>query len=97
MKVRGKNSKQLERHFKGVSNYRRIEILLLIEKESGVTLENITEALNANLKTISEHTRRLVQAGLVNKNYIGRSVGHTLSPYGEIFVKFIKKFSTPTH
>jgi len=34
----------------------------------------------------------LVQAGLLNKRYQGRSVIHSLSPYGEKFIKFIKTF-----
>jgi predicted transcriptional regulator len=87
-----KTPKQFERHFKGVANHRRIDILLLVSKNSGITVEGIAENLNKNFKTISEHTRRLVQAGLLNKNYQGRSVIHSLSPYGEKFIKFIKTF-----
>jgi len=87
-----KTAKQFERHFKGVANHRRIEILLLIAKNEGIPLEGIVEILNCNIKTISEHTRRLVQAGLVNKKYRGRLVTHFLSPYGKKFVKFIETF-----
>jgi len=87
-----KTSKQLERYFKGAANHRRLDILLLIAESGGITLEGIAETLNCNIKTISEHTRRLVQAGLLNKKYQGRSVAHSLSPYGERFIKFIKTF-----
>ena len=87
-----KTAKQLERYFKGTANHRRIEILLLVAKEEGITLEKIAENLNCNFKTISDHTRRLAQAGLLNKKYSGRSVNHSLSPYGKEFVKFIKTF-----
>ena len=87
-----KTAKQLERYFKGAANHRRLEILLLIAKNSGIILEEIAEILNCNIKTISEHTRRLVQAGLLNKEYQGRSVAHSLSPYGKRFIKFIKTF-----
>jgi predicted transcriptional regulator len=87
-----KTSKQLERHFKGVSNHWRIDILILVAKNEGMTVENIAECLRANTKTISEHTRRLVQAGLLEKQYKGRTVAHSLSPYGKIFVKFIESF-----
>lgn len=82
----------MERHFKGVANYRRLEILLLVAKNNGITLEGITEDLNGNMKTISEHTRRLVQAGLINKEHRGRTVIHFLSPYGRLFFKFILTF-----
>ena len=87
-----KTSKQLERHFKGVANHRRIAILLLVSKNPDINLEEISENLDCNFKTISEHTRRLVQAGLLNKEYMGRKVGHKVSPYGKIFCDFISKF-----
>ena len=82
----------MERHLKGMANHYRIEILLLIADGKDITLENIIRALGANGKTISEHTRRLHQAGLVNKKYRGKFVEHTLSPYGKIFVSFLKSF-----
>ena len=87
-----KNSRQLERHFKGIANHRRIDILFLVQDLNGITLENIAGKMECNLKTISEHTRRLVQAGLLNKQYRGRTVTHSLSPYGEKLTKFIRTF-----
>jgi DNA-binding MarR family transcriptional regulator len=83
---------QMERHLKGVANHRRIEILFLIAEEDGITLDGICEALKGNVKTISEHTKKLVQSGLVNKNRRGRGVSHSLSPYGKRFLKFIQTF-----
>jgi DNA-binding transcriptional ArsR family regulator len=91
--MKTKTAKQLERHFKGMANHRRIEILRLIAEREGISLENIADGLDCNFKTISEHTRKLVQAGLVDKKYLGRTVAHTLSPYGKIFCKFITNFS----
>jgi len=87
-----KTAKQMERHLKGMANHYRIEILLVIGKREGVTLEGIVETLGANEKTIGEHTRRLYQAGLIDKKYRGKFVEHTLSPYGNIFVRFLKSF-----
>jgi len=88
-----KSPKQLERHIKGVANHRRIEILDLISTSPGVTVEGIAEILDSNMKTISEHTRRLVRAGLVDKKYQGRTVTHSLSPYGKKIHKFLSDFS----
>jgi len=82
----------MERHFKGVANHYRIFILGIVAEKKDITVEGITEELGANFKTISEHTRRLVQAGLINKKYRGREVIHALSPYGRIFHRFIKTF-----
>ena len=87
-----KTAKQLERHFKGAANHYRIDILRLVSKSEGITVENIAEYLDANMKTISQHTCTLVRAGLLNKKYRGRTVEHALSPYGKRFVDFISTF-----
>jgi len=82
----------MERHLKGIANHRRIQILLLIAARNNLTLDDIVKAVDANEKTVGEHTRRLAQAGLVNKSYRGKFVEHALSPYGRLFVKFLKSF-----
>ena len=87
-----KTAKQLERYFKGAANHRRLDILRLVNRHSGLALEEIARNLRGNIKTISEHTRRLVQAGLINKKYQGREVAHYLSPYGKRFIDFTEKF-----
>jgi DNA-binding MarR family transcriptional regulator len=94
IKTMSKTPSQLERNFKGVANHRRIEILLLVSQEENISLIGISKALKCNFKTLSEHTRKLVQAGLLNKTRTGDgAVRHTLSPYGKKFVKFIKSLS----
>ncbi len=87
-----KTAKQMERHLKGMANHYRIEILLLVADREGITLEDIVTALEANEKTIGEHTRRLWQAGLIDKKYRGKFVEHKLSPYGKTFVRFLESF-----
>lgn len=82
----------MERHLKGIANHYRIEILFLIAKCEKITLEEIVETLKANEKTIGEHTRRLYSAGLIHKEYRGKFVEHSLSPYGRVFVRFLKSF-----
>ncbi len=87
-----KTAEQLERYFKGAANHWRLAILVLIGSGKGFTLEEIAEELEGNVKTLSEHTSRLVKAGLLNKTYRGREVVHTLSPYGKKFLAFAKSF-----
>ena len=82
----------MERHLKGIANHYRIEILLCIAEHEDITLEDIVDMLEANEKTIGEHTRRLYQAGLINKKYRGKFVEHALSPYGKTFVRFLQSF-----
>ena len=90
-----KTPKQLERNFKGVANHRRIEVLLLVSKADNISLNGIADKLKCNFKTLSEHTRKLVQAGLLNKQRMGDgAVRHSLSPYGKKFVKFIESFQS---
>ncbi|MFH1385748.1 MAG: winged helix-turn-helix domain-containing protein [Patescibacteria group bacterium] len=87
-----KTAKQMERHLKGMANHYRIEILLAIAARERITLEEIVRTLGANEKTIGEHTRRLYQAGLLDKKYKGKFVEHKLSPYGKTFVRFLESF-----
>lgn len=87
-----KTSKQLEKIFKGVANHWRIEILLILEKMEGIYLDKLAEILKANIKTISEHTRRLNSAGLIEKKYQGSSVSHILTPEGKKILRVLKTF-----
>ena len=88
-----KTARQLERHFKGVANHWRIDILLLVANNEGIVLDVIAKTLGGNFKTIAEHIRRLVHAGLVDKKYQGRQVAHSLSPYGKKMIACIRTFS----
>ena len=87
-----KTAKQLERYFKGAANHWRIAILFVVAGDEGITLDHIAKELGGNFKTISQHTRTLVHAGLLNKQYRGRTVAHSLSPYGKSFLKFFRTF-----
>lgn len=85
-----KNSKQIERHFKGIANHWRIDVMFLLSQENDLSLEKIAKKLNANFQTMAEHVRRLNLAGLVDKKYHGREVHHKLSPYGKKFISFLR-------
>jgi len=43
------------------------------------TLDRITEFTQCNFRTVSVHTQRLVQSGLLEKRYVGREVHHNLT------------------
>ena len=85
-----KTPRQIERYFKGAANHWRLRILFLLSDHPGLSLLDIAESVNGNMKTISEHTARLFHAGLIDKRYKGRTVLHNTSQYGERFIKFIK-------
>ncbi len=84
-----KESKRIERYTKGVANHWRILILDLIAKNPELSVEQITELVRGNRKTISVHLQKLVAAGLVDKKYRGRFVEHTISHYGQRFNRFL--------
>lgn len=88
-----KTFKQLERHFKGVANHRRIEILFLIAKQGGISVDIISLRTRCNIKTVSGHLIRLENAGLIRKINVGRMVCHELSPYGKTICDFLETFS----
>ena len=87
-----KTSRQLERHLKGLANNWRLDILMFVAKQPGVTTDQISGAINCHFKTTSMHTIKLVQAGLLEKKYMGQKVLHSLSSYGKIFYKFLQAF-----
>ncbi len=84
--------KRLERFFKGPSNHRRIDILFFVEKNPSANLFDIADGLDTDYKVIAQHTEKLVLAGLLNKQYVGKPVSHKLSPYGKRFITFLKTF-----
>ena len=86
----GKNYYQLERIIKGAANHRRIEILELLRSKPELSVINISEILNINFKTASEHIRRLAIAGFVLKRSDGHSVRHKITSQGLQILKFLR-------
>lgn len=83
--------RQTERIVKGFSNHRRIQILELISQKPELSLQEIATQLKINIKTASDHIRRLAIAGLVLKRNRGVNVLHKLSPRGDVILKFLRK------
>jgi DNA-binding transcriptional ArsR family regulator len=82
--------KKVARITKGFANERRLEILNLLKKRPELSVEEIAETLDANIKTVSEHTRRLVLAGLLMKRYEGRYVRHKVTSRGIHILTFLR-------
>ncbi len=85
-----RTNKQLERIIKGFANHRRIEILLFLEEHPESSLVEITERLEINFRTSSEHVRKLSLANLIMKRYEGNFVRHALTPTGRSALKFLR-------
>ena len=84
-------TRHLERIVKGFANHRRIQIMDLISGSPELSLMDISAKLKLNIKTASEHIRRLAIAGLVLKRNRGVNVLHKLSPRGLVILKFLRK------
>ncbi len=84
------SQRQLERIVKGFSNHRRIQILTLLSSIPELSVSEIAQKLRINLKTASEHIRRLAIPGLVLKRNQGKNVRHKLSDRGIVILKFLR-------
>lgn len=88
-----KNSKEgyrnAERVMKGVANHRRIEVMSLLRESPELSVTELTKELKIDFRTASEHTRKLVQSGLVMKRSDSVSVRHRLTKLGEQVLNFL--------
>lgn len=84
------NSTLLADIVKGVANRHRIDVLDLVACEPNLTVDSIAERLKVNYKTIAVHIARLHKSGLVSKKYRGAFVQHTITPRGNIILKFLR-------
>ena len=80
----------LEKIVKGFSNHRRIEILNLLDRNSELSLSEISEELKTNFQTTGEHVRRLVISGLVIKRHDKRNVRHKVTKLGQLVLTFLR-------
>lgn len=84
-------TRQLERIIKGFANHRRIQILQLLEEKPELSVGEISRELKINIKTASEHIRRLAISGLVLKRNQGINVRHKPTLLGNLILKFLRK------
>lgn len=82
--------RHLERIVKGFANHRRIQILTLLERMPELSVSEVSEELEINFKTASEHIRRLAIAGLVMKRNEGNNVRHALNATSKSILKFLR-------
>jgi predicted ArsR family transcriptional regulator len=84
-------TRHLERIVKGFANHRRISMMQLLQDEPDLSLQDIAVELKINIKTASDHLRRLAIAGLVLKRNRANNVLHKLSPRGVGILEFLRK------
>lgn len=90
MKRTKEGYRNTERVMKGAANHYRIEILALLKDQPERSLSEIAHDVKSDFRTISEHVRKMAQAGLVMKRSDGVSVRHALTKLGEQVLSFLK-------
>jgi len=90
MDNKSKSYYQLERIVRGVANHRRIEILELLHEKPELSVLDISEVLQVNFKTISEHVRRLAATGMILKRSDGNSVRNKITNRGLAILKLLR-------
>ena len=85
-----KNAKYLERIVKGYANHYRIRTLALLEQQPNLSLRDIADWLNTDIKNTSQHLARMTAAGLVSKKHKGAAVLHRLTRRGIAVLKFLR-------
>ena len=89
------SERELEHILKGAANYRRIQMLRLLEREPELSLLQVSRHLQMSPKTASEHLRRLTHSGLVSKHSRGRWVHHRLTDRGRAVAAFLRTLEPP--
>ncbi|MEK7140672.1 MAG: winged helix-turn-helix domain-containing protein [Patescibacteria group bacterium] len=83
--------RNLELIIKGFANHRRLQILNLLEKSPGLSVDGITENLSIGYENASDHIRKMHLAGLVTKHSVGNNVIHRLTLRAKSILVFCKK------
>jgi len=86
------NYKKIEKIVKGFANHRRVQILELLSKSQNLSVDQISQNLNVDFYTISDHIRKLADAGIISKKNKGRFVLHSLTKRGKNILSFCKMF-----
>lgn len=82
--------KRMEKVMKGSANYWRIAILFLLDKESNLTVTDISESLGGTFVTISSHLQKLEASGFISKKYRLSMVEHRLTSLGKEILRFLR-------
>ncbi len=90
MKLDTHNLRSVERAIKGFANHRRLEVLILLESKSELSVAEISEHIKSDFKNVSAHLNKLAIAGLVMKRSDGHNIRHALTNRGKQVLKFVR-------
>lgn len=84
------NEIPIEKIVKGFANKHRLEIIFLLEKRPGLSVENISEYLKMEYKNTSAHLSKLSIGGIIYKTNRGSKVFHHLTNRGKSILQFVR-------
>ena len=82
--------RKLERVVKGFANHRRLQILELLNNESELSVQEISERLKSEMKNISAHITKMAVSGLLMKRSDSKSIRHKLTNRGILILMFVR-------
>jgi len=90
-----KDSSHLAAIAKGFAHRHRVSMLKLLSKTSGLSVGELADVLGISFRSASEHSARLVAAGLITKAQSAQQVEHALTRQGKQVLKFLKELKPP--
>lgn len=81
----------IEKVMKGMANKRRLQILVLLDEEGGLTLSDISERLNMGYLNVSDHARKMIASGLISRKNEGVTIHLSITTLGRNILVFCKK------
>lgn len=87
-----KDPKKLEAVIKGFANYRRIQILYLLNRQRDLSNNDIAEQLHIGFRSSSQHLDKMYRGGLLGKTKQGPLVIHSLTTLGKQALDFLNRF-----
>ena len=82
--------RSLERITKSFANYRRIQILDLLDNKPELSLSEIAKEIKVSLKLANVHVRQLTISGLAMKKSHGKYIRHKLTDRGNFILTFLR-------
>jgi|TARA_R110001592_G_scaffold162584_2_gene396004 DNA-binding transcriptional ArsR family regulator len=86
---------QIARTLNLAGNEVRLKILFLLEKESKMCPCDLSDILGMTVPAISQHLRKLKDAGLVETNKVGQTIFYSISESNNLILNPIFGLLTP--
>lgn len=84
---------KIEEICKTLASTVRLQILFFLKNHPNSLAKDISKSLNCNIKTLSQHIKKLHQSGMINRLNKGREVELSLNEKGNRIIDFINIYS----